>query len=164
MKPYILILIALFIPWAGVSAQHVYKTAKFSITFPGQPSENTQDVETAVGRVEMHSVMHEAGSSAYMLAYTDYPESLVRSENASVLLQNAKDSMAGSLGTAVTYEQKITLKGQPGLYYKAQGSGYYLAFKIYMVNNRLYQIGLMRNDRLPTDAEIDGYINTFRLK
>lgn len=163
MKKAILLIFGICI--FGLSfSQHTYHDSKFKINFPGEPSEKEQDVETAVGPITMYSLMYEGYNSAYMLAYSDYPSSFIKDGNKADLLDNAKGGFIGSLGIEVTYERKISIKGHPGIYFKAEGSGYYCVMKDYLVNNRLYQIGILRADRFPTNKEIDDYINTFSLK
>jgi len=148
----------------SVSAQHVYKHSAYQIVFPDEPTENQQTVETAVGDIIMYSVMYEGTEAVYMLAYSDYPEQHIKNSNSTDLLNNAKGGFIGNLGLEVTFENEISIKGNPGIYFKGEGNSYYAVMKDYLVKNRLYQIGILRVDKYANEKEIDGFINTFKLK
>lgn len=161
-----LLVLVLSLTFAGMAfAQSTYKDAKFTINFPGRPVEKEQDVETAVGLVTMYSLMYEGYNAAYMLAYIDYPARLVKDTAAKTEhLNNAKGGFINNFGAKITFERKISIQGHPGIYYKAQGNGTYIVMKSYLVVNRLYQIGIMRQDRFATPKEVNDFIGTFTLK
>ena len=112
----------------------------------------------------MVSYMHEASlSEAYMVAYSDYPASAVKDSNTDEMLENAMGGFVGQLGITIEKQEKITMGDAKGISFKGTGNGVFTVMKDYLVDNRLYQIGILRSDRYPTDEEVNNFINSFKL-
>ena len=134
----------------------------FKINFPGKPSKDESPVQTELGNLEMVTYMYEEGMSAYMVAYSDYPEAAIKASEPYELLEGAKGGYLGNIGLTVTKENnKSELDGVPGIYFEAEGGGYYTAVQDYLLENRLYQIAILRLDRAPNQKEIDDFIKSF---
>ena len=141
----------------------------FSINFPAAPVESVKDVPTDVGNIAMTTYTYEESLEvAYMVAVADYPGALIESSDPQDLLAESKGGYIGDLGLTVTKESQKDVGGTPGLYFEAEGSdgetNYFTAVHDVLQENRLFQVAILRTDRMPTQAEIDNFIGTFTLK
>ena len=107
--------------------------------------------------------MNEDANSAHMLSFANYPEKHIKKTGSQALPENVKEGFIGKLGINVVEEKEISINNYVGIYFKASGNGLFCVIKNYIVNNRLYQIGILRSDRYPSDYEIRSYIDSFKL-
>lgn len=137
----------------------------FTIIFPGEPTASSQAVPTDVGDIQMSSYMYEKSSKeVYMVAYSDYPKKYVDGSNPEELLEGGKSGAMESLGILSTeIEEKIAIDGNPGLFFQANNGSYYVAYEMYLVDNRLYQIAILREGSYPPQSDIDLFTKTFAL-
>lgn len=137
---------------------------KFTINFPGTPTEETQSVPTEVGNIEMVTFMYEkSATEVYMVAYSDYPSALIELSNAKDLLGGAKDGALGTYGATVSTEKDITIDGNPGMFFKANSDSYYVTYEIYLVDNRLYQIVILKDGAYASESDYNKFTKTFKL-
>ncbi len=139
----------------------------FSINFFGNtPTETSNTVPTELGNLEMVMFMYEkSATEAYMVAYSDYPSEFVNEKSdAYELLEEAKNGALGNIGiTATDKEEKIKINGHPGLRFSGNNGQYYVMFDIYLVNNRLYQVAIIRDGSYPKSEVIDTFMKSFKL-
>lgn len=137
---------------------------KFKVDFPGTPTEESKDIATEVGNIEMKSFTYEkSATEVFMIAYSDYPSEMVKQSDPDALLKGAKEGALSNMGATMESEEKITLDGNPGYLFKAVADTYYMVYKIFLKDNRLYQILMMRDGSYPTQEAIDSYIGSFEL-
>lgn len=137
---------------------------KFKISFPGTPKIESQAIPTEVGNIEMKSFSYEKSvTEAYMVAYSDYPSELVKQSDPETLLTGAKEGALTSQSATLEKEEKITLDGNPGYYFTAVKDSYYMCYKIFLKDNRLYQILMLRDGAYPSKEAIDEFIGSFEL-
>ena len=161
------ILIILAFSLAAQAQDYVYVNSdkNFSIRFPAEPETGKEVVSTELGDLDMYTIMYEASDvKVYMLAYTDYPADLVSTSDADVLLDGAKEGSLGSFGISTpSYEKSINFDGYPGKYFEAEGNDMHVAYKLILVENRLYQIVILQLSNPISDSDIEGFIETFKL-
>lgn len=151
------------------SSQETYSytdpTQQFRVEFPGAPEADRSTVPTEVGDIIMHTVMFEESvDKVYLLAYSDYPKELIELSDPQVLLESAQEGSLSNLGTSeLNVNEKITFKGYPGLYFEAQNEDLYVAYKIILVENRLYQMAVLQQGTPLTDADVKNFMDSFRL-
>jgi hypothetical protein len=144
-----------------VSAQSLVKEDLFSITFPYEPSKEVKDIETEnAGTVQLTTYMYEDSTTAWMIAYSEYPADYMQQEG---LLDNAENGFISSLEMEVTDEWAITRDQYNGICFYAEGSSTYCIVKDYIVGNRLYQIAILQSDFYPSQVDIDQFVNSFNL-
>lgn len=137
---------------------------KFKINFPGTPQQTQESIPTDVGKIEMVSFMYEKSvTEAYMVAYSDYPSEMVKASDTKTMLNDAKNGFLGELGLTVDKEEEITIDGFKGISFKAKGGTYYTVFKDVLVNNRLYQFGILKDGSYPSEEAIKSFIDSFEL-
>ncbi|HBX50632.1 MAG: hypothetical protein A2W98_00980 [Bacteroidetes bacterium GWF2_33_38] len=136
----------------------------FKVNFPAEPKVESQSIPTEVGNIEMVSFMYEkSATEAYMVAYSDYPSAMVEASDAKTLLEGVKSGFTGDLQVSVIEEKEIKLGENPGIFFKANSESYFVVFKDYLVKNRLYQIGILRDGSFPNDEAVKAFIDSFEL-
>lgn len=144
------------------STKYTSPDGTFKINFPGTPTVESQNVPTEVGNIEMKSFTYEkSATEAYMVALSDYPSDIVAASSPDSLLQGAKEGALSSQGATLEFEEKITLDGNPGYFFKAKKDSYYMCYKIFLKNNRLFQILMLRDGSYPSQEDITGFIDSF---
>lgn len=137
---------------------------KFKIAFPGTPTLGSEAIPTEVGNIEMKSFTYEkSATEAYMVAYSDYPSELVKQSDPETLLTGAKEGALTSQNATMDSEEKITLDGNPGYYFTAKKDSYYMCYKIFLKENRLFQILMIRDGAYPSKEAVDEFIGSFEL-
>lgn len=137
---------------------------KFSINFKEKPSEQQQDVPTAVGNVKMYMFMHEESrSKAYMVAYCDYPAEMIQAANPVDLLQGSKEGVVGKFDATIKDEKVGKFQGHDAIDFTATGPQYSTAYKLVLANNRLYQVGILQDSGPVDQNDIDTFIGSFKL-
>ncbi|MGF1458645.1 MAG: hypothetical protein ACFBSG_06410 [Leptolyngbyaceae cyanobacterium] len=145
------------------------ETGQFSIATPEPFEETQQSVQTPVGPVEIHTFTAETGDSAYVVAYSDYPEEIVDQTDPQVLLNSSRDGAVGNLGGTLISESELELEGHPGraLVIRAdaeQGETATISSHIYLVDNRLYQVLVVAPENSPEAGTSAAFLDSFDLQ
>jgi len=128
----------------------------FTIKLPKEPEYSSSDIETDIGTVKMHTFAVESADqkTAYFLFYSDYPKGTADKVNTRTLLSNAQGGILKD-GSTKTREVKIQVGEYPGVEFdfeKGEGADKTFAtWRLYMVQDRLYQIGILSIGK-PVDA------------
>lgn len=138
----------------------------FKIMFPGTPTDTSYTIPTEIGDIEFHQYIFEKSiTEAYMVAFSDYPSAMVKATKIKELLQQSKSGVLSSLGETgkVAEEKPIKIDQHEGLFLKADNGTLFLYYKMFVVKNRLYQIGIMKDGSYPTDEAVQSFIESFAL-
>jgi hypothetical protein len=133
---------------------------RFSMSFPGQPTLKEQQFDSAAGKLTINLLTASAGPSTFLASYVDYPPI---TEDLQAVLDRVRDGAVGSAKATLIKSTAITLKGYPGREFLTSGEGIVATFRIYLVNNRLYQIGALGPPDASTE-EAKAFLNSFDLK
>ena len=137
---------------------------KFKITFPGTPTVESSSVPSDAGNIEVKQFSYQKSpTEIYVLVYSDYPPDLVKANDPDVLLQNAKGGLATSDNTKIESDEKITIDGHPGYYFKVIKDTYHMCCKIFFKENRLYQLLISCDGDYPNKESVEEYMNSFEL-
>ncbi|MCF6364601.1 MAG: hypothetical protein L3J35_00185 [Bacteroidales bacterium] len=137
---------------------------RFKVNFSGTPDVSNESVPTDVGNIEMYMFMYEKSiTEAEMIAYSDYPSAMVKASNPDDMLQGAKEGAVGNLGATIVEEKEITYGKHKGLEFRANSPQFYVNYRIFLVNNRLYQIAIMRDGSFASQSNVDKFFNSFEL-
>ena len=140
----------------------------FIADFPEEPKRTVQKVNTAVGELDMHMIMHSPTSgddnAVYSVIRSDYPvDQFVDADdkyNTSVLdgaVQGAVNNVNGEL----VFDDKITFNGFPGRSIKIKIQGGFIYIRAYLVNNTMFisqVICVTDNDE---NSSIERFLNSF---
>jgi hypothetical protein len=139
---------------------------KFSVLMPDKPKEQTSTTQTANGTVNHHGFMHDTGSSVYMVVYTEIPEKGMGDPKK--MLDIACGSAEKRLKGKIVSEKEISLGNNKGRELTIQvpsekiPGGRMVKLRMYMVENRLYQVWGMVNGSKLTES-VDKFHNSFKL-
>lgn len=137
----------------------------FKINFPEIPEKTEDSTDNTVE----YLLSQKNDSVRFLLYYRDYkPESISKFGGAEKFLNNQeKQVIEGQKFSEkdIIENKKISLEGYPGLSLKAGAAGnFFLVYRIYLVENRIYQLGISSMTKYPTDKEIEDFFGSFQLK
>lgn len=142
----------------------VSKDGKFKANFPGSPTRDVQMVATEAGDIEMISFVYEkSATEASMIAYSDYPSSLIDAQDPMSILKNARDgSMEGNI---VESNDEMKVNGWPAIRTRAidKTQNLHYVLEVVLAKNRLYQILMVRDGSYPDDAAVEEFFDTFEI-
>jgi hypothetical protein len=141
----------------------------FSVVSPLSLQESSQSIDTQLGPIEVHFFMGEDANRAFMVGYSDYPQDFVDQSDPQVMLDGAVNGAVSNVNGELVSEVKIHLSDRyPGreivvtamVDNNQEGT---LKGRLFLVNNRLYQImSIAPSDNLNVQ-EMDDFINSFEL-
>lgn len=136
---------------------------RFKVQMPGTPTEKT---ETAAG-TSMKTFVIEDKNGGYMVAFADLPIPAAESEQQlEMRLDGARDGALRNVNASLTKENRIKLNGKyPGRDIEAtipdkKGA---LREKMYVVNQRLYQVLVIGNPSFVNSAAATKFLDSFAL-
>ena len=136
----------------------------FKVNFSGKPTETSEVIKTEAGNIELHMFMYEKSATEIeMIAYSDYPTSIIKANTPNDLLNSAKNGAVNNLNAKITEEYKTIFDRNPCIDFKADNKQFYVIYKIFLKNNRLYQIAIMRDGSYPSKKSIKKFVETFKL-
>lgn len=145
----------------------VSEAGQFTIETPAPFEETQQSVETPVGPVEIRTFTAETEETAYVVAYSDYPPEMVNQTAPEELLDSSRDGAVNNLGGTLVSEEVIDLQGNPGrslvINTEGQNQAATINSRIYLVDNRLYQILVVTPQGGEAAAAADQFLNSFDL-
>lgn len=143
---------------------------RFSVKMPGQPQRTSQIEPTEVGNIMIEMFMYEeSATKIYIVGYNDYPSELFEDATDEEISQTLDDVLMGAtsaIGLDIVDERKeLDLDGVMGKMIKAKSStnAFHAHYKAYMVNNRLYQVGMIRDGSYPMDEKSQTFFDSFKL-
>lgn len=183
---YILIVLTFFAGFAPVTAQeknptlptgaqtviidgpngmeYVSSPGRFKIRFPGVPNEFGGTVDSKVGKLAVHFVVH-ATDVTHAVNYTDYPMNLEQPELVKSFLDNARDGGLARVAKEeprILSETDVSVEGHPGRLFQMELKGdAIIRHKIVLVGNRVYVLGVGTSKRPDAQAEHEKLANSF---
>lgn len=148
--------------------EYVSEAGGFTVSTPLTLEEDTQSVETQAGPIEIYTFTAEDRQAAYIVAYSDYPEALVTQSEPDVILDGSRDGAVGNVGGTLINETRVELQGNPGRALVIDtttddGQAATVNARIYLVDNRLYQILVVVPKEDEVDVDVDGFLDSFSL-
>jgi len=129
---------------------------KFTILMPGTPEKKTQD---ALG---LKLVMYGANvrNGAYAAGYADIPP------GTPVDLHGAVDGIAKGQAGKILSEKDVTVEGATAREFEVESTKPkgHVAGRVFVINNRLYQIFAAGSNLRLADADIQKFLDSFKLK
>ncbi|MEE4255506.1 MAG: hypothetical protein V2I47_00565 [Bacteroidales bacterium] len=166
----ITLLVIAMLPLISIAQKDYELTSEqgnFYIIFPGEPTYSVEDVETAVGKLKMHSYLfEESNEAAYMVAYIDYPDDLVEESDNDVLLEAALEGALSSWGIDIEEVKKETRwhSGYKGIFCNEKNGDTHAAYEVILAENRLYQLAILQYDKPIPRKSLDTFYDSFELK
>jgi hypothetical protein len=141
----------------------------FQILMREDPHYAKQDVDTPAGPMSAHLYSSDRPVSYYAVGYSDYPLALVIGEKPDKVFSGVRDTWVRRLGgRLVAPDAKLTLAGQyPGLEFnaegRAKGADAFVQARLYLVDQRLYQVIAMGLKNQVPQGEVNRFLNSFEL-
>ena len=114
----------------------------FISEYPKEPKRTVQDVETAVGTLKMHMIMHAPTSgddnAIYSVIRSDYPKDQFEDaddEYNTNVLDGAVNGAVTNVQGELIFDDKIKLNGYPGRSIKIKIAGGFIYINAYLVEN-----------------------------
>jgi hypothetical protein len=127
----------------GAQAQewkpYSYPSDGFRASFPSQPQQSKQNVDTKAGTFEMRMYIVETSVVALLAGVCDYGQKAEGSDP-DVVLEGAKQGALSNTNSHLLREKKITLAGYHGLEFESENDTTHFTARIFMVRTTLYQI------------------------
>ena len=145
----------------------VHAKGNFSVMMPGTPKESTSVEQTKAGPIELYQAGVVVEPKAYFVSYSDMPRETWRGD-VKKMLQGARDGSAKRVNGTVLSDREIRLAGKyPGIEFRvAVGEGesrMVMTQRAYLVKHRLYQLNMGCMADRCTDAEVQEYLDSFKL-
>jgi hypothetical protein len=152
----------------GTIEEFSSEVGQFTIATPAPFEETQQSVETPVGPVEIYTYTAETDESAYVVAFSDYPSQMIEESEPEMLLNSSRDGAIDNLGGTLIQEEIIDIEGHPGrsLVISADTTtdeATIINSRIYLVDNRLYQILVVSPEEHETKAVTKSFLESFAL-
>jgi hypothetical protein len=137
----------------------------FSVLLPGTPTEQTQRLNTQVGTIDVHLFILEQDNAQYLVAYNDYPDAMAQSANADKVLDGAREGVVANVRGRLVSEQRISLAAHPGreLHIKVPEGLQAMRTRLFLVKQRLYQVGVLTADGETDTKDVNKYLESFKL-
>ena len=146
----------------------------FKLNFPREPKQSDQTVETAIGPLKINMFTYEVDkykddNAAYMMMYSDYPDTLVNSEFKDeiieVFFKNAVAGAVANVNGKLISQKKINYKGYPGRSAKLtiEGGKGIVNAQMILVKNRSYMLQVMTEAKHDNNPAINKFFSSFAL-
>ena len=135
----------------------------------GQPQVSSQDVQTPAGRMSAHLYSSDRAASYYAVGFSDYPLAFAVTENPDAIFKGVRDTWVRRIGgRTVGPDRKLTLAGKyPGVEFTAEGNAKgapaYLQARLFLVDQRLYQVIAMGLKNQVPQGELNRFLDSFQL-
>jgi hypothetical protein len=140
------------------------KGGRFTVQMPGQPKEQTNKVNTAIGPIDVHLFVSAPDpNTAYIVGYSDYPEEMIKKSDSQKILDGARDGAVKNVNGKLDSEKKITIDGHPGRDFSIATEHFEGRDRIYLVNNRLYQVMMVGSRDFVTSKDAEKFLDSFKL-
>jgi hypothetical protein len=142
------------------------EVGRFKVNFLGAaPDVSTQSIPTELGDIEITMFLYEKSiTEAYIIGYNDYPSAIIEAGSTDEMLAGGKEGVANSMGiTQFDLEEEVSLDGNAGLHFKGVAGALHIEYQMYVVGNRLYQIGIVRDGSYAKQDRVDTFLGTFEL-
>ncbi len=135
---------------------------KFKISFPSTPTSQSNVQETDMGNVTVYMFISEDQGGAYLVSYVDYPANKMDNLDKKELLNKAKNGFVQALNLTTTDSMFMNYAKHPGILFHANDGKTFVSIRDYLVENRLYQLGMLKYEAI-TDQEENDFFDSFEL-
>ncbi len=148
-------------------------TENCKIYFPSKPTDRSGTVNTAKGDLKVNIFSYNAlnggeDNLAYVLTETEYPDSLINSDNKDKLdafFKNSIDGIVNNFHGKLLSESKTEIEGFPGRQVKldVQQGKSVINIRFYLVKNRMYMLETITAVDKDHNSSINKFMNSFEI-
>ena len=140
--------------------------ARFSALLPCKPRRESRRIDAA-GMLTMTLYACSLKRGTMGVAYTDYAAAPASAELAHARLEAARDALLRNIGAGANAGERFDIAGLPGLQVQARGhagaQAAQLKARLVLDGTRLYQIAYVGGEGGPAAADIDLFLDSFKL-
>lgn len=142
--------------------KYTSQEAKFSINMPSEPEVHKQSAGFTVAYGFLASSKADT-TLTYLVNYSSIPRELLESpDSKDGLLFRVKSNAMANIGAVTTLvDKELSEYGSKAVYFEASGSLYHLAYKIFFVENRMYELGILSQGKPVNAAAMKAYVDSF---
>jgi len=150
---------------AKFTEEYIPDDGTFVSRFPGKPTVNLESIPYEQEDIYIFSIMYEGpDQEVYTVGYTDYPVELIEISDPQEILHGAKTVFLEAIKAEHSQEGEAELGTHKGLFVKANSHLHYIVYQFFVVENRLYQIGIRKSDAYPDEHISEAFFALFMLK
>lgn len=138
----------------------------FTILMPGTPTSEQEILDSPTGPITLNGFRAvRPGEAIYFVSYGDLPDSALNSPGGiNDLLTSFTQQFTTTMDGVTVTQQSISLNNYPGAEVKLQtNEGITFRSRIYLVNNRMYTLGVFTVREQDLQKSIQGFLDSFRL-
>ncbi|HYC44103.1 MAG TPA: hypothetical protein VED01_01345 [Burkholderiales bacterium] len=140
----------------------------FSVLMRPQPQYARQVLDTPAGNITAHLYSSDRPDSYFAVGYSDYPIALVLGSSPDALFAGVRDTWVRRIDGRLGVSSPLRLEGKyQGLEFTAEGRvkdvDTFLQARIYLVDQRLYQVIAMGKKAEFPQAVANRFLNSFKL-
>ena len=137
---------------------------RFTVMMPGDPTEDSSRVTTAIGPVDVHMFHHDEIFLSFLVGYSDLPDRPDMTFNTDKMFDGSRDEVVRKVSARVISEQPIIVDGNPGrLIVLEKDNNLNMKLKLVWLRPRLYQVVIAANDIRAGSADIDRFMDSFKI-
>ncbi|MDH4129953.1 MAG: hypothetical protein OEV44_14445 [Spirochaetota bacterium] len=170
MKRKFIALSLLLLSTLGFASKwEVYKSpeGKFSVLLPVIPGRTVRKlnktINTAGGSVDMKIFVLKSSNVIFYVSYADYPLKYIEKASSKKLLDNGRDGALNKVKGSLVSEKEISINKHPGRDIEILAKSLKLYARLYIVNNRLYQLIAIAPNKNVSVLEIKKFQKSFKL-
>ena len=153
-------------PAAATTFPYTSADGRFSVVFPGKPSENVTEAADGGAKRRVSSTMAAKAGDDYGVTWSDFPTSFL-GDGATALLEKVRDTViTGVKGTLVSSHETTvgTLPALDVVAKVASGAtkGEYHA-RFVLAGTRIYEVLVIRNNAKADDERMLDFFDSFEL-
>lgn len=137
----------------------------FTVEMPGQPEERKPPAGPAGANLVEYIVANEASQATYIVASTSLPERAPQwtpNQRLDAMRDASLAAVSGKLRE--DGQRNLELGDHPGRELRFTGAGYDFELRLYVVDQRLIQLGAVRPEREPRSADVDRFFASVKLR
>lgn len=139
---------------------HSDAPGRFSISMPAKPVKSEQPVDTDSGKLINTLFLAQTSTGAFLISYVDHAVN----EDPQKVLERVRDGAVRGIKGTLLSSINITHKGYPGFEFAASVAESVYTSRIFLVNDRLYQIVVVAPPGTKASTDINRYMASFDLK
>ena len=143
------------------------KGAGFKVALPGNAQHSSKEFKTAVGTLKLHMYQVASQGQFFGVMHNVYPQRAVNAQGANKVLNGARDGAVRKVGGTLLSDTQIKLGQYPGRSFRVvatkNGVKMYMSWRVYLVNNRLYQLGVVSPYRPANAKDVKRFFDSFEL-
>jgi hypothetical protein len=143
--------------------------AGFRILMRGDAVYVRQELDTPGGRMSAHLYSSDRPDAYYAVGYSDYPLAIIIGAQPEEIFAGVRDTwLRRTQGKLISSNQDLKLADQhPGMEFTAEGksgdAGTFVQARLYLVDQRLFQVIAMGPKQAVPQGTINRYLNSFAL-